>query len=395
MDETIQILADKAFHDDWFNKTHELNLSRDQLIELLNAATKNQLFQFNGNLYEQTDGVAMGSPLGPLLANVFMCSIEDKLDQDGKLPFYYRRYVDDTFTIMPDIASAGTFLDTLNNCHPSAKFTMEVERNASLPFIGVELLNLATRIKIKVYVKPTNTGLLLHYQSHVDIRYKRSLITTMLDRAYRISSDWSYFSQECDRLKIVFLKLKYPKHLFNLAVKKFVDSKVADQQHIPSTDTTTPPIRVIIPFKDQVSANVVKRRLTDLSSKIRTTIQPVFVSRKLNEDLKVREVKPAIVNQQCVVYKFQCNLCDAGYVGYTRGHLHERVDGHKQKSSSICKHYSGDHNSNVPPCLSEQFHVLTKCTNKFDCLIKEMLFIRKLKPSLNVQTDSIRAKVFT
>ena len=199
LDETIQILADKAVNDDWFNKTHELNLSRDQLIELLNAATKNQLFQFNGNLYEQTDGVAMGSPLGPLLANVFMSSIEDKLDQDGKLPSYYRRYVDNTFTIMPDIASAGIFLDALNHCHPSAKFSMEVERNASLPFIGVELFNLAPRIKTKVYVKPTNTGLLLHYQSHVDNRYKRSLITTMLDRAYRISSDWSYFSQECDR----------------------------------------------------------------------------------------------------------------------------------------------------------------------------------------------------
>ena len=117
LDETIQILADKAFTDDWFNKTHELNLSRDQLIKLLNAATKNQLFQFNGNLYEQTDGVAMRSSLGPLLANVFMCSIEDKLHQDGKLPSYYRRYVDDTFTIMPDIASAEIFLDTINHCH--------------------------------------------------------------------------------------------------------------------------------------------------------------------------------------------------------------------------------------------------------------------------------------
>ena len=42
-----------------------------------------------------------------------------------------------------------------------------------------------------------------------------------------------------------------------------------------------------------------------------------------------------------------------------------------------------------------KFHVLTKGSNKFDCLIKEMLFIRKLKPSLNVQADSIRAKVFT
>ena len=93
LDETIQILAEKAFTDDWFNKTHELNLSRDQLIELLHAATKNQLFQFNGNLYEQTDGVAVGSPFGPLLANVFMCSIEDKLDQDGKLPSCYRRLI--------------------------------------------------------------------------------------------------------------------------------------------------------------------------------------------------------------------------------------------------------------------------------------------------------------
>ena len=110
----------------------------------------------------------------------------------------------------------------------------------------------------------------------------------------------------------------------------------------------------------------------------------------------VKSSQPLLTNNAYVVYKFQCNLCDAGYVGYTRGHLHERVDGHKQKSSSICKHINfSEHNSNVPPCLSEQFHVLTKCTNKFDCLIKEMLFIRKLKSSLNVQTDSIRAKVFT
>ena len=67
----------------------------------------------------------------------------------------------------------------------------------------------------------------------------------------------------------------------------------------------------------------------------------------------------------------------------------------KQKSSSICKHYLSEHNSVVPPFISEQFHVLTKGSNKFDCLIKEMLFIRKLKPSLNVQANSIRAKVFT
>ena len=96
------------------------------------------------------------------------------------------------------------------------------------------------------------------------------------------------------------------------------------------------------------SANIVKPQLSKLSLKVGTAIQPVFVSRKLNEDLKVQEAKPSIVNQQCVVYKFKCNLCDAGYVGYTRGHLHEHVDGHKRKSSSIYKHYHLQHNDRIP-----------------------------------------------
>ena len=64
-------------------------------------------------------------------------------------------------------------------------------------------------------------------------------------------------------------------------------------------------VRVILPFKDQSSAYVVKQQLRNLSAQVRTAIQPVFVSRKLNEDLKVQEAKPTIVNQQCVVYKFK------------------------------------------------------------------------------------------
>ena len=52
-------------------------------------SAKGELFQFNGALYEETDGEAMGFPLGPLLANVFMSSLEQKLELEGKLPDYY------------------------------------------------------------------------------------------------------------------------------------------------------------------------------------------------------------------------------------------------------------------------------------------------------------------
>ena len=83
-------------------------------MELLNTATKNQLFQFERNLYEQMDGVAMGSPLGPLMTNAFMCGIEERLLNQGKMPNFYKRYVDDTFSMMPNVETAEAFLSRLN-----------------------------------------------------------------------------------------------------------------------------------------------------------------------------------------------------------------------------------------------------------------------------------------
>ncbi|XP_068738974.1 uncharacterized protein [Montipora capricornis] len=71
LDETITILAKKAFTENWFNETYDLNIKESDLVTLLQLATKDQLFQFEGNLYQQIDGVAMGSPLGPLMANAF------------------------------------------------------------------------------------------------------------------------------------------------------------------------------------------------------------------------------------------------------------------------------------------------------------------------------------
>ena len=76
----------------------------------------------------------MGSPLGPLLSNVFMSSLEEELKMVGKLPPYYRRFVYDTLTVMPDITAATDFLDTLNHAHPALKFTMEIEKDGMLPF---------------------------------------------------------------------------------------------------------------------------------------------------------------------------------------------------------------------------------------------------------------------
>ena len=84
--ETINILFHKAFTDNWFNSTYDLNLQKDQLTQLLRMASTDQLFEFDAQLYEQCEGVAMGSPLGPLLANVFMCHQEERLSDNDLIP---------------------------------------------------------------------------------------------------------------------------------------------------------------------------------------------------------------------------------------------------------------------------------------------------------------------
>ena len=60
---------ERAFENNWLNEERSLNISKLDFIKLLWIATKHQLFQFEGNLYQQVDGVSEGSPLSPLMAN--------------------------------------------------------------------------------------------------------------------------------------------------------------------------------------------------------------------------------------------------------------------------------------------------------------------------------------
>ena len=121
----------------------------------------------------------------------------------------------------------------------------------------------------------------------------------------------------------------------------------------------------------------------------------MFINRKIESQLKHRENKPNVVNNQRVVYYFKCGLCDMDYIciGYTTRHLHQRIEEHKSLSSSVGQHMKTKHDLDKPE-LKAHFTILKKCTSKFNCLVHEMLLIRERQPLLNKQSDSIRAKVF-
>ena len=224
-----------------------------------------------------------------------------------------------------------------------------------------------SRLETKVYKKPMDTGLLLHYQSHVDVRYKQSLLKTMLNRAFKLSSNWQLFHLECERLMETFSRLRYPVPLLQSTIRDIVAAKVSgDVTSKQTCDDRKAPVRIILPFKDQRSANSVRRQLGELSRKIGKDIHPVYTSQKIGSNIKPKESKPPLVNQQRVVYHFKCDLCDADYVGYTCRHLYQRIEEHK--GSAIGKHVRDQHGRD-PSDISLRFKILRKCQSKFDCLI--------------------------
>ena len=95
---------------------------------------------FDGKFYEQCDGVATGSPLGPTLANVFMCHFENIWLENCPAhfkPIVYRRFVDDTFLLFQTKDDVEKFKNYLNKQHKNIKFTSEIEENGSLSFLDI------------------------------------------------------------------------------------------------------------------------------------------------------------------------------------------------------------------------------------------------------------------
>ena len=120
-----------------------------------------------------------------------------------------------TFALVRDSSAAAAFLATLSEAYPSINFTMETAAN--------EIITTGHHLETSVYRKKTVRGLLFHYQSHVDFRYKRSLLMTMLNRANRLPSSPGLLSKECRSLKAVFLKLRY--------LERFIDSTISRFNH--------------------------------------------------------------------------------------------------------------------------------------------------------------------
>ena len=114
-------------------------------------------------MYTQLDGVAMGSPLGPALANIFVGFHESRIFENATKPGVYFRYVDDPFVIFGSELDCDLIQGKLSLLHRTLKFTVEKEQNNSLNFLDVLIEKEGTGFLTSIYRKPTFTGQYLKF----------------------------------------------------------------------------------------------------------------------------------------------------------------------------------------------------------------------------------------
>ena len=357
-------------------------MSPKQIVSLLEFCLTNTYFTYQGKLYEQTDGTAMGSPISPIVANLFMEDLEIKaLATSPHKPSLWKRFVDDTFIIIKK-AHKDSLLQHLNSIDSNIKFTCEESRDdGSIPFLDILIIpGRKGKLDTTVYRKPTHTDLYLQWDSHHNIPAKYSVIGTLLHRAKTICSSPQHLQREEQHLTSALKKCKYPSWALNRIQLKNTQEP-ANRNNNRGTKPTRPEQsninqpHIVVPYHQGLSKNF-KRTCNKYGVQVHLkgglTIKNLLMSPK---------DKDTIWKKSGVIYRYKCNRvdCEEEYIGESARNFAERFKEHLKTPSPIHDHcvISG-HNATI-----DNFEIVGREGPNLLRTIKEALYIRVNNPSLN------------
>ena len=371
---------------------------------------------FNGKMYVQIDGVMMGSPLGALFANIFMCELENTIvPQLGDNILHWTRYVDDTFAFIKPEKKVEV-REKLDSFHEKIRFTHEDEEDNHIAFLDVAVTRgKDKKLETSVYRKPTNTDVYMNWYAHAPTAWKIATLKSLVKRAVMVSSTQSAMKKEIEHLKKVFTGFNdYPEKVVDSVIENELQ-KTRETEEVETVDedatnetvdedatneTKSVTATLSLPYagaKGEQLMRKMKRMIDSVGKKPdeERNIRVIYKAKRLGTKFPVKDKTPK-EHLHNVVYHAECpnKKCKSKYTGETRCRTQKRVIQHnkKDKKSHLLLHAKKTKHRRV---WMKDFKILgSGYSSNFKRKISESLFIKKLKPDLNVQKESLKLSLY-
>ena len=192
------------------------------VLKIINHVLKNNVFSFGDLMFKQIHGTAMGTPMAPTIANLFMGWLERSIISNSPMDIAeWKRYIDDIITIWLHGEDKLTeFMEWLNSLHPTIKFTHSFGRT-NVPFLDISLtIDENGQIKTDLFVKKTDAAMILPFYSCHPRHCVRSIPYSQCLRLRRLCSKDEDFHSRCLELKEKLTTRGYPSALIHSAIDK-------------------------------------------------------------------------------------------------------------------------------------------------------------------------------
>lgn len=295
----------------------ELPVPKHDYLKLISLCVKFGAFVFNGEEYRQHRGLSMGSALSPVMACLYMETLEtDSFNRIMGRGSKWYRYVDDVLVIIPKNTNTENKVRMLNSVNPDIQFTVEEEINDKLPFLDTIIWRCDKKAKFSVYRKPTNKDDFIHFLSAHNIKTKTGVVIGFFLRALRICSD-EYLEEEYKYIIDKFTKLCYPVGLLMKLKKKAINIKNK------CGDTSTEKKRYMA-VPNSVKSACMDRYLRKTGINIATSS-----GRKIGDVVRMSNNNKN-KNENSVVYSIPCSGCSSVYYGESHRGMETRLKEHKR-----------------------------------------------------------------
>jgi hypothetical protein len=258
----------------------------------------------------------MGSPLGPTLAEYYMCHLENAvLSNENLKPEIYCRYVDDIFLIIEDSEKLISLKNSLE-LNSVLKFTYELGTNNALPFLDILVKSDANCFQTTVFRQLSDGGKIMNGKSECPERYNQSVLRAFISRAFKTCTNENDLSVELNNCKQLLVNNGYSNKAIDREITYHRTSRLASHSYVENNENLQRifyrnQMSEAYKIDERVIREMINRNVT-LCNHSELKLCIYYKNSKIKNLIMSNNLakKTAVLQQSNVIYKYSCKQED-------------------------------------------------------------------------------------